>query len=128
MEQVSESLDLIARQVVDAAYQVHVALGPGLLESVYEECLAHELNLRGIKVARQVALPAVYKGKKLEAGFRVDLLVEDELVVEIKAVELMNPVFTAQVMTYLKLSEKRLGFLINFNVPKIREGIKRIVI
>ena len=106
----------IARAVVDAAIQVHRTLGPGLLESVYEVCLAHELEQRGRAVVRQAALPVVYKTVRLEAGYRVDLIVDDHVVVEIKAVEALAPVHEAQLLTYLRLSERRLGFLINFNV------------
>ena len=127
-EPVSRALDDLARQVVDAAFKVHSTLGPGLLESVYEICLAHELRKRGLKIQPQVAFPIFYDGVRLDAGLRIDLLVEDELVVELKAAETMLPLFEAQLLTYLKLTQKRLGLLINFNVPKIKEGIRRIVL
>jgi GxxExxY protein len=125
---VPAELDLLAKTVVDAAFKVHSALGPGLLESVYEICLAHELKKRGVKIATQVSLPVVYDGVRLDAGLRLDFLVEEQLVVELKAVETMLPVFEAQLLTYLKLTSKRLGLLVNFNVPKIKDGIKRIVL
>ncbi len=118
----------LATIVVDAAYKVHSTLGPGLLESIYEICLAHELRKRGIAAERQVAIPVVYDGIRLEAGLRIDLLVEKQLIVEIKAVDEMNRVFKAQVLTYLKLTGLRLGLLINFNVPLIKNGIERIIL
>ena len=121
-------LDQSARQVVDAAYAVHRALGPGLFESGYEVCLIHELNKRGLKVDRQVAVPVVYDDVRLDAGLRLDLVVENGVLVELKSVETILPVHHAQVLTYLKLSGLRLGLLINFNVPVIRDGIKRIVL
>ena len=117
-----------ARQIVDAALVVHRTLGPGLLESVYEICLEHELRKRGLAVGRQVSLPVVYDGAELDAGLRLDLIVGRRVVVELKAVEALLPVHKAQVLTYLKLTGHRLGLLINFNVPLIRDGIKRIVL
>jgi len=128
IEPIPESLDRTARQVVDAAHAVHRALGPGLLESVYEVCLLHELAKRGLKVDRQVAVPITYDNVRLDAGLRLDLVVENSLLVELKAVETILPVHQAQVLTYLKLSGLRLGLLINFNVPVIRDGIKRIAL
>jgi GxxExxY protein len=127
-EPVPADVEHVAKVVVDAAYRVHKALGPGLLESVYEVCLAHELRQRKLVVATQVALPVVYDGAKLDAGLRLDMLVADCLIVEVKAVEAMNPVFKAQLLTYLKLSGHGLGLLINFNVPVIKNGIKRVVL
>ena len=118
----------LAKIVVDAAYTVHSGLGPGLLESVYEICLAHELRKRGLRIETQVAIPVVYDGIRLEAGLRIDLLVEGQLLVEIKAVDEMKRVFKAQVLTYLKLTGIRLGLLINFNVPLIKNGIERIIL
>ncbi len=118
----------LATIVVDAAYNVHSGLGPGLLESVYQICLAHELRKRGLSIGTQVVIPVLYDGIRLEAGLRVDLLVEKQLLVEIKAVEEMNRLFKAQVLTYLKLTGIRLGFLINFNVPLIKNGIQRIIL
>lgn len=114
--------------IVDAAFAVHKALGPGLLESVYEVCLCHELKKRGIPFHSQVALPVVYDNVRLDAGLRLDLLVADSVIVELKAVEKHNPLFEAQLLTYMKLTGKRLGLLINFNVPLIKDGIKRIVL
>lgn len=125
---ISVEVERVATQVVDAAFAVHSTLGPGLLESVYEVCLAYELTKRGLKVERQLALPVVYDDLRLEAGFRLDLLVERCLVVELKAVEAFVPVHTAQLLTYLKLSGHRLGFLINFNVPLLKDGIKRLAL
>jgi len=118
----------VARVVVDSAFAVHSALGPGLLESVYELCLAHEIRKRGFSVQRQVNLPVVYDSVCLDAGLRLDLLIEDCLIVELKAVEQLLPVHKAQVLTYLKLTGHRLGLLINFNVPMIRDGIRRVVL
>jgi GxxExxY protein len=127
-EPIPAELDRLAHAVVDAAYKVHSALGPGLLENVYETCLAHELTKRGLLVERQVAVPVEYDGVKMDAGFRIDLLVESSLVVELKSSETFAPVHTAQILTYLKLTRKRLGLLINFNVALIRDGIKRVVL
>lgn len=127
-EPVPAYVERVAKAVVDAAYRVHKTLGPGLLESVYEVCLAHELRQRKLAVARQVTLPVVYDGARLDAGLRLDMLVADCLIVEVKSVEAMNPVFKAQLLTYLKLSGHRLGLLINFNVPVIKNGIKRVVL
>ena len=120
--------DAIARSVLDAAFVVHSALGPGLLESIYEMCLLHELQSRGIRATRQLALPVIYRDLHLEGGFRLDLLVEDTVVVEVKAAENHNPLFEAQLPTYLRLSRRRLGLLINFNVPRLKEGIRRMVL
>lgn len=127
-EPVSEKMEMAAKAVVDAAYSIHSSLGPGLLESVYEACLAHEMEKRKLKIARQVLLPVYYDNIRLDAGLRLDLLIEDCLIVELKAIERLLPVHTAQLLTYLKLSGYRLGLLINFNVPIIREGIKRVVL
>ncbi len=120
--------ECVATEVVDAAFAVHQTLGPGLLESVYEVCLRHELTLRGVSVEGQVTLPIYYRDLRLDAGLRLDLLIAGCLVVEIKAVEQMLPVHDAQVLTYLKLTGHRLGLLINFNVPLIKNGIKRIIL
>lgn len=119
--------DRIGKQIVDAAFQVHSAFGPGLLESVYEVCLVEELRVRGFAVETQKAVPVIYRDKKLDAGFRFDILVNDLVIVEIKAVESMLPVHQAQMLTYLKLSGKSLGYLINFNAPLLKEGVKRMV-
>ena len=117
-----------ARQCIGAALQVHRALGPGLLESAYEHCLAHELALRGVKVQRQLALPVVYEGERLDAGYRLDLVVDGAAIIEIKALDALAPIHDAQVLTYLKLSGLRIGLLINFNVVLLKHGIKRLVL
>lgn len=127
-EKIPSDLDRLATVVVDAAFKVHKSLGPGLLESVYEVCLRHELTLRGHRVATQVPVPVRYEGLVMDAALRIDMMVDDQLVVELKAVEVIHPVFEAQLLTYLKLTEKRLGLLINFNVPLIKDGIKRIIL
>ena len=121
-------IEQAAAKVVHAAYLVHVALGPGLLESMYEECLARELIQQGVEVKRQFALPVVYNETTLDATLRIDLLVNDCLVVEVKAVENLLPVHRAQLLTYLKITGYRLGLLINFNVARIKYGIKRVVL
>ncbi len=117
----------IATEIVDAAYEVHSSLGPGLLESVYEDCLAFELTDRGLEYQRQLVLPVRYKQHQIESGLRVDFLVESRIVLEIKAVETLVKVHTYQLLTYLKLGEFQLGFLINFNVPLFKQGIHRFV-
>ena len=113
-------------QIVDAALEVHRTLGPGLLESVYQAALAHELRQRGLYVETELPLPVVYKGLFFELGFRLDLLVENRVVVELKSVESISPVHSKQLLTYLRLADKRLGLLINFNVLLLKDGIKRI--
>jgi len=113
--------------ILKCAYKVHSVLGPGLLESAYEECLYYELEKTGLAVNKQKPMPLVYKERKLDMGYRVDLLVEDKVILEIKSVETLNPVHFAQLMTYLKLSNCRIGFLINFNVQSLNKGIKRII-
>jgi len=113
--------------IVDAAIKVHKALGSGLLESVYETCLAYELGHRGLRVETQVPLPVVYEGLTLDAGYRLDIVVEDIAVIELKALEKLGPIHDAQLLTYLKLSGRRLGFLLNFNVPLMKNGISRFV-
>ena len=123
-----EETEAVSREVVDAAFRVHSELGPGLLEAVYEACLSYELQKRQLRFERQVSLPIEYDGLKLDAGLRLDLLVEDEVIVELKAVEALLSVHRAQLMTYLKLTGKRLGLLINFNVPLIKQGIKRVIL
>lgn len=117
----------VARQVVDAALSVHRGIGPGLLESVYETALAYELAKRGLRVQRQVAVTFTYDGQRFDEGFRIDLLVEDCVIVEIKSVETIHPVHKKQLLTYLRLGGKRLGLLINFNCELLRGGITRIV-
>lgn len=117
----------VAKQVVDAAYRVHLELGPGLLESVYEAALVAELGSRGLRVARQVPVEVRYRGAPLAEGFRMDLLVEDRLVVELKSVEVLAPVHGKQLLTYLRLGGYRLGLLVNFGAPTFREGVRRVV-
>ena len=118
----------ISGAVVDAAMKVHSALGPGLLESAYAACLKHELIKRGLKVACEVPLPVIYDGIKLEAGYRLDLVVEDTVVVELKAIEALAPIHQAQIISYLKLSGKPIGLLINFHTLHLKDGIKHFVI
>ena len=118
----------IATEIVDAAFSVHANLGPGLLESVYEDCLAFELSDRGLRFERQLVLPVKYKDHRVESGLRLDFLVENRIVLEIKAVEALLKVHTYQVLTYLKLGDFKLGFLINFNVPLFKHGIHRFVL
>ena len=116
----------ITGQIIDASMKVHTELGPGLLESAYEACLAHELRKRGINVLVQLSLPVKYDGIELEAGYRIDLLVQDRVIVELKAVEKTTPLHEAQLLSYLKLSKKKIGLLINFNVARLKDGIKRM--
>lgn len=117
----------LAKEVVDAAYHIHTRMGPGLLESVYERILVHELTKRGLNVKRQVAVPVVYDDLKLDDGFFADLLVEDKLIVELKALDEIHPAHPKQLATHLKLMDKQLGLLINFGAPLIKNGIKRVV-
>jgi GxxExxY protein len=121
-------VEAVASGVVDAGLKVHAALGPGLLESAYEHCLAFEIERRGHGVRRQIALPLVYEGVTLDAGYRIDLLVSERVVVEIKTVESLLPLHQAQILTYLKLSGCRVGFLMNFNVSLFKNGLRRLVI
>ena len=118
----------ITHQIIGAAIEVHRLLGPGLLESAYEECLAKELTLRKLKVERQKAVPIVYKDVKLECGYRIDMLVENRVVVELKSIESFAAIHEAIILTYLRLSGHRLGLLINFNVNVLRDGVKRYII
>jgi GxxExxY protein len=124
----SAAQERIAREIIDSAFCVHRALGPGLLESVYEHCLAHELETRGFAVRRQMAVPVVYRDVQIDAGFRMDLLVEQTIIIEVKATEKIIPIHEAQLLTYLKLTGKQLGFILNFNVPRIKDGIRRMVL
>lgn len=124
-ERIPAETNRLAKEAVDAAFKVHKALGPGLLESVYETCMCHELAKRQIPFERQKHLPVVYDGIRLDAALRIDILVAKRLIVDVKAVESLIPVFDAQLVTYLKLTGCRLGLLINFNVPVIKDGIKR---
>ena len=122
-----DSQEKVVSEIVDSLFAVHSNLGPGLLESVYEECLAFELSDRKINYQRQVSVPIQYRSRKLNLGFRLDLLIEDFLVIELKAVENLLPVHEAQLITYLKLAAKPIGLLVNFNVPMIKDGIHRLV-
>ena len=122
-----DELERVASIIVDAMVQVHRALGPGLLESAYQACLAYELRKRGLKVDCEVPQPVEYGTIRLDVGYRIDMLVEDEIIVENKAVQAIAPIHEAQLLTYLKLSGRRLGFLVNWNVPLIKDGIKRMV-
>ena len=122
-----EYLNSLSYEIIGAAYQVHSELGPGLLESTYEVCLEYELIKRGFKVERQKALPVIYDDKKLDAGYRIDLLVEDSIIVELKSGAAIEPIHKAQILTYLKLSELSLGLLLNFNVTDMKKGINRFV-
>jgi GxxExxY protein len=124
----SKREEFIAEKIVDAAYTVHKILGPGLLERVYEVCFCHELSKRELKCQRQVDIPITYDGMIFDEGLRIDVLVEELIICELKAVDEMNPVWKAQILSHLKLADKRLGFLINFNVPLIKNGIKRIIL
>ena len=120
-------LNKISGLIIDSAIKVHTTLGPGLLESAYEACLKHELSNRNLKVIAQLNLPVFYDGVTIDAGYRLDLLVEDSVIIEIKAVEQLKSIHEAQLITYLKLSDKKLGLLINFNVTRLKYGIKRLV-
>ncbi len=124
----SEHEEKIGKAIVEAALKVHKELGPGLLEKVYEVCLTHELRKEGFQVDRQVDIPIQYDGITFEEGLRLDLLVERKVVIETKAVDQVNPIWQAQVLSHLKLTGLRLGYLINFNVPIIKQGIKRIIL
>ena len=118
----------VTGQIIDAAMKVHTALGPGLLESAYEACLAFELSKRGLRVQRQAELPVMYDGIRIDVGYRIDLLVEDLVVVELKSIAEFLPIHEAQLLTYLKLSRRKVGLLMNFNVPVLRDGLKRRVL
>lgn len=122
-----EKLNKISSTILDSCITVHREMGPGLLESVYSICLAYELQQRGLAIRTEVSIPLIYKGIELSKDFRIDILVEEDIILELKAVEILLPVHDAQIISYLKLAEKRLGFLINFNVPLIKNGFKRFV-
>lgn len=117
----------ISKKIIGAAIEVHKQLGPGLLESSYEVCLAYELKQQGLKVRTQVALPVIYKEVRLKAGYRIDILVEEKVIVELKAVDMLINIHTAQLLTYLRLKDLKLGLLINFNSVKVIDGVKRII-
>lgn len=127
-KEIPEEEEKIGKAVVDAAYQVHKELGPGLLEKVYEVCFCHVLAKKGFSVKRQLEIPIIFDGIKFEEALRLDVMVNDLVICELKAVEAVNPVWDAQILSHLKLTGKRLGYLINFNVPLIRDGIKRMVL
>ncbi len=127
-QKLSTKSEGIAEAIVNAAFSVHKALGPGLLENVYEVCFCHELAKANLPHRRQVSIPIQYDGITFHEALRIDVLVAEEVVCEIKSVDWMNPVYTAQLLSYLKLTQKRLGFLINFNVPVIKDGIKRVIL
>jgi GxxExxY protein len=117
----------LSEKIIGSAIEVHKALGPGLLESAYEECLDYELKSIGLDVKRQVPVPIIYREIKLECGYRIDLLVDDKIIIELKSVEILNPVHEAQILTYLKFAQKRLGLLMNFNVLRLKDGLKRYI-
>ena len=123
-----EQINKLTSKILECAFTVHTALGPGFLENAYEECLFYELKKAGLKVERQKALPLVYKEIKLDAGYRIDLLVENKVIVELKSVEALNDIHVAQVLTYLKLSKCEIGLLMNFNVKSLKNGIKRLIL
>lgn len=125
---VPRELKLIGHAILESAGKVHATLGPGLLETVYEVCLSHELQRRGLRVLRQVPMPVMYEELRFHTGMRLDLLVEDAVIVEIKTTERLHPVHEAQLLTYLKLTGRQLGYLITFNVSEIRSGIRRIIL
>ncbi len=126
-QQIIPQINHITRQIITAAMKVHTVLGPGLLESAYHACLLHELRKQGLTVASQVGLPVVYDGEKIDLGYRIDLIVGDMVIVEIKCVEAINPVHQAQLLSYLRLSGRQVGLVINFHVAHLRDGIKRMV-
>ena len=125
---ISAEEERIATLIVDAAFAVHTQFGPGLLEKVYEVCFCHELTKRGLKVERQVPVPIIYDGIVFDEGLRLDALVEGLVICELKAVDQVNPVWEAQLLSHLRLTKRRLGFVINFNVPMIKNGLKRMVV
>ncbi|WP_128567272.1 GxxExxY protein [Methanocella paludicola] len=125
---IPNEINKITGQIVDAAFVVHTTFGPGLLESIYEECLIHELKLRGIKVESQINVPLDFKGLYIERGLILDVLVEGQVIVEVKSVKELHPVYEQQLLTYMKITGKRVGLLINFNAPLIKNGIKRMVL
>ncbi len=132
MKKIFDSLpretEKVASEIINAAMTVHRTLGPGLLEKVYEVCLCHELEKRNLKFQKQVNVPIVYDGISFEEGYRIDILVEDKIIIELKAVENYHPVWKAQVLSYLKVTGKRLGLIINFNVPLLKDGVHRVIL
>ena len=125
---VPSHLDRIGKSIVNSAYKVHTVLGPGLLEKVYEICFCYELKKRGINYVRQVDIPVIYEEIRFDEGLRLDVLVENSIICELKALETVNPVWEAQILSHLRLTGNRLGYLINFNVPLIKSGIRRFVV
>jgi GxxExxY protein len=121
-------INQLSNAIIGAAIEVHKALGPGLLESIYEECLCQELEIRCLRYDRQKPLPVIYKGRKLDCGYRLDVVVENSIILELKACEKIEPIYEAQLLTYLKLSGLHLGLILNFNVTMMRDGIKRMVL
>lgn len=128
MEKDKSYQEYLGKQIVDIAYQIHKTLGPGLLEKIYESCFCYELNKRGIPFTQQKKVPIVYDNLSFEEGLRLDLLVDDLVIIELKAQENYHPVWEAQLLSYLRLSQKQLGYIINFTVPLIKDGIKRMVV
>ena len=120
-------INQLSSKIIGAAIEVHRILGPGLLESAYEECLCHELELRKIKFKRQESLPIIYKGKRLDCGYRLDIVIENKIITELKSIEKIEPIHKAQLLSYLKLSDHKLGLLLNFNVSVMKDGIVRLV-
>jgi GxxExxY protein len=120
-------INKLSSKIIGVAIEVHKSLGPGLLESAYEQCLCHELNLQRLSFESQKPLPVVYKGKRLDCGYRLDIVVEDEIILELKSCKQIEPIHKAQLLTYLKLSDLKLGLILNFNVPVMRDGMVRIV-
>ena len=123
----NEKIEQIAKIIVNSAFKVHKELGPGLLEKVYEACLVYEITKAGFEVKRQVEVPIIYDGVTLKEYLRLDIIVENSIIIEVKAVDIVNPVWNAQIISHLKLTNNELGFLINFNVPLIKNGIKRFI-
>lgn len=128
MASIDPKLNALGTTILDAAFKVHTELGPGLLESAYRACLAYELRLRGLEVLEEIKLPVVYEGVHLDQAYRIDLLVNGVVIVEVKAVLELHPVYEAQILTYLRLSGCQLGFLLNFHVPMLKNGIKRLIL
>jgi GxxExxY protein len=126
-QQITPPVNELTRQIIGAAMRVHTALGPGLLESAYRACMLHELRKRGISVSSEVGLPVIYEGEKIDLGYRIDLVVAGRVIVEIKCVEAINPVHKAQLLSYMRLSGKQVGLLINFYVEHLKDGVRRLV-
>ena len=127
-EPIPDELEIIGRKIIDAAYTVHKTLGPGLLERVYEICFCHELAKRNLQYSRQLSIPIIYDGIQFDEALRLDVLVEGTIICELKALETVNPVWEAQILSHLKITNNRLGYLLNFNVPLMKQGIRRFVV